>query len=390
MNERAEIFSLRQIFQKSFSLFVRVSFVSVMCTTSAALAEDGGVLGGVAKIIEAASPIGEAAARATADKQIAQINADASVAITQIGANTSLYLADVQASVALYQSMTAQLINKYNQDGVTDRLVLQLNELRAARQDAYQAEREKLALQRQFQNQQIALAYKQAADSLALAREQMKLQLTQAGLSQGFSNSRNSGAGLTVTRLGLGNTTPSTTISANPAFATTAASRGAADESVAATDDKNTQANLLASIKPKPVQKQAAVLAGKGRSATTSRLLAGVGTPSPRITYTNTSKPPVVLASSGQFATASAARGSTSGVRLRLDVGSPGQGELVASRETPSDLRGFMQAFRPVPSDNEPVRHGRGARGPASSPATHGAEAVGSGGGSVGSGHRGQ
>lgn len=159
------------------------------------------ILMGVAAIIAAIAPMVVASIQAKADVAIAKINADTQITMTTITSETSKQLADKQKEVALTQSNIAADISKFNNNAVTNRLELQLAELRAARNDAQQAEREKRQLELEFQNQRIALAQKQADDQVKLAKETLNAQLTQAGLSQGFSNSRNSGNQLGVTNL---------------------------------------------------------------------------------------------------------------------------------------------------------------------------------------------
>lgn len=159
------------------------------------------ILFGVAAIIAAIAPMVVASTQAKADVAIAGINANTQITMTKITSETSKQLADKQKEVALTQSNIAADISRFNNNAVTDRLEKQLAELRAARQDAQQAEREKRQLELEFQNQRIALAQKQADDQLKLAKETLNAQLTQAGLSQGFSNSRNAGNQLGVTNL---------------------------------------------------------------------------------------------------------------------------------------------------------------------------------------------
>ena len=156
--------------------------------------------------------------QANADKAIAKTNADAQIKMTEISANTQKEANQIAKDVALTQSDTAREVAEMNNGAVTDRLQLQLAELRSARTEAAAAEKERRALDESYNQQRIALAEKQSAQNLDLAKETLAAQLSEAGLRQSFSNSTNSGdrlqtttvaaaAGTNSTRLanGLGN-----------------------------------------------------------------------------------------------------------------------------------------------------------------------------------------
>lgn len=187
---------------------VLLGSLCVASTTEAA----GEILQSVAQILQAGAPIAVAGAQAKADVKIAEINSETQIALTQITADTQKYLADAAKDVALNQAYTAAKINEDNNNGVTERLAMQLAELRAARQDAYEAEREARRQQMIYDQQRIALAQKQAADNLLLAKMTLNAQLTQAGLSRGYSNSINSGDRLTVTRTGVASRAGASTV----------------------------------------------------------------------------------------------------------------------------------------------------------------------------------
>lgn len=160
----------------------------------------GETLMGIAAMIAAASPMVAAAMQADADKKIAKINADTQIQMTQITAENSKYLADSQSRMAQQQTATAQQINQTNNDEQTKRLNMQLAEVRASRDQATKAEQDKRAMEKQYNDQRIALAEKQADDNLKLARKTFDAQLTQAGMSSGFSGVNGQG-GLNVQRV---------------------------------------------------------------------------------------------------------------------------------------------------------------------------------------------
>ena len=183
-----------------------MAFLALLCSSFCgnAFAEGGvgNILNGVAAIIAAGAPAVTAAIQAKADVKIAEINADAAIKQTDIVSDTSLQLGKMAADTAIAQSLAAERINNINQQGVTDRLKLQLDEIRAAREDALQAERERMRTQFLLDQQRIALAEQQAAQNLALAKETLKWQITQSGLANGVTNTIGNTGGLTVSRAG--------------------------------------------------------------------------------------------------------------------------------------------------------------------------------------------
>lgn len=159
---------------------------------------------GIAAIIAAAAPMVAAAVQADADKKIAKINANAQITMTEMSANTSKYLANQQKDIAVQQATIAADISKQNQDSATKRLDMQLAELRTARQEANAVDEKKRQYQQQLDQERVKLAKEQAQETIRLANVQMRAQLTQAGLSQGFSRSQNSATGLNVASSTLG------------------------------------------------------------------------------------------------------------------------------------------------------------------------------------------
>lgn len=179
---------------------------------------------GLAAIIAAVSPMVAAAVQADADKQIAKTNADAQVTMTKISADTSRKLADQQKDIAFQQAETAKEISEKNQSAVTERLAIQLNELRSAREEASAIEEKKRQYQQELDAQRIQLAQKQAEETQKLASTQLRAQLTAAGLSQGFTRSQDSSTGVPLTRT----IAPNTTALSSVASARSSASLGLA------------------------------------------------------------------------------------------------------------------------------------------------------------------
>lgn len=152
----------------------------------------------LAAMMAAISPMVAAAVQASADKDIAKTNANAQMAMTKMTSETSKYLADQQKGVAVQQAQIAAQISNDNQKATTDRLNMQLASLKQARETTAAQDREKFQYQQQLDQQRIALAKQQSDETIRLANTQLRAQMTQAGISQGFVRSMNSATGLTV------------------------------------------------------------------------------------------------------------------------------------------------------------------------------------------------
>jgi len=205
------------------------------------------ILSGIAQIIAAISPMVVAGIQADADKTIAKINADAQITMTKMSADVSKELAKNQKDIALEQANVAKQINQENNDSTTQRLNMQLAELRSAREENLQLTRERRDLEKQYNDERIELAKKQADDQLKLAKATLSAQLTQAGLSTGFANSRNS-----TTRLDVGTLTPNVRSNSGSLGTSAAGSNPslATATGVMAASKGETAGRLLANLKP--------------------------------------------------------------------------------------------------------------------------------------------
>ena len=190
MKQASQIFSRGTQFGAFFLLLL----------SGTAMGEVGEILQAVAPLAAAAGSAGVAAVQASADVKKAQIDAEANISMTKTASETSKYLADDQKDVALGYAYAGAAISKNTNDGVTERLGMQLGELSAARKDAIESQREDRLMQWQLQQAQIRIAERTADDTVKLARETLKMELTAKGLSQGFSNSQNASDRLTVSR----------------------------------------------------------------------------------------------------------------------------------------------------------------------------------------------
>lgn len=206
------------------------------------------ILMGVAAIITAIAPMVVAGIQASADVSIANINANTTIRTARLQADTSKYLADTQQDVAIKQAEMSQQISRENNAAQTERLNMQLVELRTAREDALRADEEKRAIEQAYNRERIELAKKQAADNLKLAKDTLNANLVQAGLVSG-SKAMNSTNELSVQETTL-RTRPA--VSGTVASDATPKSPGAAPSSESSVESSQ---RLLASLSP-----------GKGRT----------------------------------------------------------------------------------------------------------------------------
>jgi len=167
-----------------------VCFVSCLCVSDIRAEEDdeyplaqaiAQILMGTAQVIAAISPMVVAGIQAGADTTIAGINAGAQITMTKMSADTSKALAQNQKDIAMQQARVAQAMNRENNHSTTQRLNMQLVELRDARLENLQLTKERRALEKSYNDERIELAKKQADDNLKLAKATLSAQLTQAG-----------------------------------------------------------------------------------------------------------------------------------------------------------------------------------------------------------------
>lgn len=167
-------------------------------------------------MVAAIIPAVVAAQQASADKDIARVQADAQKYMTDSTNANSQRLAEMQQQTAIQTAQMQQTVAQQNNASVTQRLEMQLASLESARNQAAQAEQQRLALENSYNQQRIALAQKQSDQNIALARSSLSAQLTQAGLSQGTVSSAASG-GLSVTPGGTASTSAYSTSLASTA-----------------------------------------------------------------------------------------------------------------------------------------------------------------------------
>jgi len=146
----------------------------------------GAVLGGVAQIIAATSPMVTAGIQASADKAMAGIQADAQIKQTAEVAGATIFNSQIQKDIAINDAKTAQAINTQNNDGVTERLGMQLKELSDVRKENFDLSREKLYMDDQYNKQLLALKWQEATAAYEYQKMALKAALVQSGFSSGF------------------------------------------------------------------------------------------------------------------------------------------------------------------------------------------------------------
>lgn len=210
--------------------------------------EIAGILMGIAGIISAMAPEKIAKIQSQSEIMQAMIQSNAQIQMTQISAETSKYVSNQATRVTLEQTKAAERINTLNQDGVTQRLDMQLAELRSAREDSATREKERLAEEKRLNDERMQLAQKQADDNVKLARQSLNAQLTQAGLQTGFGNSRNSGNALTAAVVDTSQSNPTSlasTLAANTSAKSLGLGKGAAPSSAPASESTPNGSGLL-------------------------------------------------------------------------------------------------------------------------------------------------
>ncbi|MBY0370577.1 hypothetical protein K2X33_07825 [bacterium] len=132
--------------------------------------ENGGALLGAAAIAGVASGIAISGIQAGADKDIAAINANAQMTMTNRQATASENIAGIQSQTALGLSAIAAQTSLINNQGVTQRLGMQLTEQADARRLEAQLDAIRTAEEFRLANRKLDLEEKMADVKAAIAR----------------------------------------------------------------------------------------------------------------------------------------------------------------------------------------------------------------------------
>jgi hypothetical protein len=223
--------------------------------------------------------------QANADKAIAAQQASAQMYITDRTVQNSQALAQISQQTALSTADRQMQIAAQNNQGVTERLQMQLASLERARQDSIALEQQRMALESDYNNRRIALAEQQAEQNLSLAQMSVNGAISQAGMVPGMANlSSATGGALSVTPSGPSFQTSGTTIGgsnlggagvdqtpAGLAFRSSTPSGLAAEESV----PENALSTTSRALKPTSESRLLAAL----RSRPIARVVAGTAKP---------------------------------------------------------------------------------------------------------------
>lgn len=164
----------------------------------------GELLFGLAAIMAATAPIVAASMQASADKKIAQINANTAIANATTQANLQKFSIEQQSKIAKDQAEAVEKLAKEKNEKEMAQLQMQLGELKQGREQQAALEREKRDSDRNFVQQEIALKQQAAAQTIQLAQQQRLAAETAQGLNTGFQTGRDSGGRLQINPIGRG------------------------------------------------------------------------------------------------------------------------------------------------------------------------------------------
>ncbi len=137
--------------------------------------------------LQAASAIGQEAIRARADVDIAEIQSDTTKYTAALQAGTVKYTTDVTRDISFNNLDATLRINENNQKGQTERLAMQLAELRAARADALRSEMQARQIEAQYKMQEMQLRFRLEDDRYALGKMTLQQKLIEQGLVSGVN-----------------------------------------------------------------------------------------------------------------------------------------------------------------------------------------------------------
>jgi len=162
----------------------------------------GEILFGLAAIMAATAPIVAASMQASADKKIAQINANTAIANATTQANLQKFSIEQQSKIAKDQAEAVEKLAKEKNEKEMTQLQMQLGELKQGREQQADFERKKGDSDRNFTQQEIALKQQAAAQTIQLAQQQRLAAETAQGLNTGFQTGRDSGGRLQINPIG--------------------------------------------------------------------------------------------------------------------------------------------------------------------------------------------
>lgn len=142
----------------------------------------GEVLFGIAAIMAAVAPMVAASQQAQAQVKQAQIESSAQIQQTQIQTQTQRDLAQLSAQTSAAQTEVAYKTAELNNSAQKERLQMNLASAQIQRNEERQSKQEEVAYQRQLEAQRIAIANRQADETIRLAQANLEAKRIEAAI----------------------------------------------------------------------------------------------------------------------------------------------------------------------------------------------------------------
>ena len=159
----------------------------------------GEILFGIAAIVARVAPMFVASTESQKEQNIAQTQSEAQIQQAEIQNATQKELAQMSAQTALTQAQYSKDIAQMNNDAQTQRNQINLAAAQQQRNDQRQIQQEQATYQRQMEAQRVAIAERQADESIRIAKETLEAKKLEAALkvANGASGAGNSAQGAT-------------------------------------------------------------------------------------------------------------------------------------------------------------------------------------------------
>jgi hypothetical protein len=142
----------------------------------------GEVLFGIAAIMAAVAPMVAASQQAQAQVKQAQIESNAQIQQTQIQTQTQRDLAQLSAQTSAAQTEVAYKTAELNNSAQKQRLQMNLAAAQIQRNEERQSKQDEVAYQRQLEAQRIAIANRQADETIRLAQANLEAKRIEAAI----------------------------------------------------------------------------------------------------------------------------------------------------------------------------------------------------------------
>lgn len=157
----------------------------------------GQVLFGIAAIVAGVAPMFVASTESQKEQNIAQTQSEAQIQQAEIQNATQKELAQMSSQTALTQAQYSKDIAQMNNDAQSQRLQINLAAAQQQRNEQRQFQQEQATYQRQMEAQRVALAERQADESIRIAKETLEAKKLEATLkvANGATGAGNSAPG---------------------------------------------------------------------------------------------------------------------------------------------------------------------------------------------------